>query len=157
MYISMLHFKKFYPCGSDLFGYTQNRIILPAQNGLFYPSRLPRTILSCTPAPCTGVTLPGHNASWERLFPGPSCIDVDVDVSSPDGPHVGPMNHALKVFLIPFHPTSKHTKRKLCEFLLSGALNVLYHIDTWDPMTSETLVYISHARCFFINMIRGMF
>ena len=31
MYISMLHFKKLYPCGSDLFGYTQNWTILPAQ------------------------------------------------------------------------------------------------------------------------------
>ena len=31
MYISMLHFFKFYPCGNDLFGYTQNRTILPAQ------------------------------------------------------------------------------------------------------------------------------
>ena len=61
-------------------GKTQNRTILPANNGLFYPNLWLRTVLYCTHAPCIGVTLPGHNASWEQLLPGPYCIDVDVDI-----------------------------------------------------------------------------
>ena len=96
------------------------------RNGLFYPSGVLRTVLSCIPAHCTGVTPPPpppprdimpHGSSCSLAFPVFEDVDSRTRTASEQKPNtniLNPLNHYPKW-------------SRSCESFIPGALSYKLH------------------------------